>query len=319
MLSLILWIAKLINLESGDELNIIIQLIGDGLVLGAIYSLIALGYTLVYGIIRLLNFAHGDFYMFGAYAGFTGLILVIGSSIGATIIVIGLVLITVVIIVGLYGMAVERIAYRPLLEAPRISLLITALGVALFLEYSTMLIWGPNYLTYPIQFPTTSFNLFGADITFSQIILLLVSGALMFGLHKFIHGTIYGTAMRAIAIDQTTTSLMGVNVYRIIALTFFVGTCLAAMAGIMSGLYYGTINFLMGFIMGLKAFTAAVLGGIGNIQGAMLGGFMLGILETIGVMAIGGSWKDVIAFSVLIIFLVFKPTGILGSTVEERM
>lgn len=300
-------------------MEVFIQLIGDGLVLGSFYSLIALGYTLVYGIIRLLNFAHGDLYMFGSYAGITGLSLVVGTSIGASIIGIALVLLIVVIIMGLIGMVIERVAYRPLLQSPRISLLITALGVSLALQYGTMLIWGPNYLTYPIQFPTTGITILGANITYSQIILVLVSALLMLILNRFIQGSIYGIAMRSISMDQTTSSLMGINVLRIISLTFFVGTLLAAVAGVMAGLYYGTIDFLMGFIMGLKAFTAAVLGGIGNIKGAMLGGFLLGMIESIGVMVFGGEWKDVAAFSILILFLVFKPTGILGRKVEERM
>lgn len=300
-------------------MDILIQTIGDGLVLGAFYSLIALGYTMVYGIIRLLNFAHGDFYMFGAFVGYTALSLFMGSSIGSSMLGIGAVFLITIIVVGIVGMGVERIAYRPLLNAPRLSLLITALGVGLALEYGTMVTWGPNYLTFPLKLPTTGFTVMGAYITYSQIIMVLLAGALMFGLQKFIHGTIIGKAMRAISMDQTATSLMGVNIYRVIAITFFIGTSLAAAAGIMSAVYYGTINFLMGFIMGLKAFTAAVLGGIGNIKGAMLGGFMLGILETFGTMFMGGAWKDVIAFSILILFLVFKPTGILGKQVTERM
>lgn len=301
------------------DMDIIVQALGDGLVLGAFYSLIALGYTMVYGIIRLLNFAHGDFYMFGAFIGYTGLSLLMGGSAGPGMLAIGLVFIVSVILVGMVGMGVERVAYRPLLNAPRISLLITALGVGLSLEYGSMLIWSPNYLTFPITLPTAGIDILGANITYSQIILVLVAGALMYGLQRFVHGTIYGKAMRAISMDQTATSLMGVNINSVIAMTFFIGTTLAASAGIMTAVYYGTINFLMGFIMGLKAFTAAVLGGIGNIQGAMLGGFMLGVLETAGTMVIGGAWKDVIAFAILILFLVFKPTGILGEQVTERM
>jgi branched-chain amino acid transport system permease protein len=300
-------------------MDIIIQSIGDGLVLGAFYSLIALGYTMVYGIIRLLNFAHGDFYMFGAFLGYTGLSFLMGGSIGSSLLGIGVVLFITIVVVGLVGMGVERVAYRPLLNAPRLSLLITALGVGLALEYGSMVAWGPNYVSFPVKLPTTGFTLLGANLTYSQIILVLVAAALMFALQKFIHGTAIGKAMRAIAMDQTATSLMGVNIYRVIAITFFIGTALAASAGIMSAVYYGTINFMMGFIMGLKAFTAAVLGGIGNIKGAMLGGFLLGILETFGTMFMGGAWKDVLAFSILILFLIFKPTGILGKQVTERM
>src|SRR5690625_813515 len=300
-------------------MSIMIQLIGDGLVLGAFYSLIALGYTMVYGIIRLLNFAHGDFYMFGAFIGYSGLSLILGDSGGRGFFAIGLVFLLTIILVGFAGMGVERIAYRPLLTAPRLSLLITALGVGFTLQYGTMMIWSPNHLSYPVKLPTTGLYVLGAYITYSQIAIIVIAGLLMFGLQRFVHGTIYGKAMQAISMDQTATSLMGVNIHRIIAITFFVGTSLAAAAGLMAAVYYGPINFFMGFIMGLKAFTAAVLGGIGNIQGAVLGGFMLGILETGGTMIIGGAWKDVIAFGVLILFLVFKPTGILGEKVTERM
>lgn len=301
------------------QMSIIVQILWDGIILGAFYSLIALGYTMVYGIIRLLNFAHGDFYMFGAFIGYAGLSLLLGGSLGLSLLSIGLVFIITIIFVGLVGMGVERIAYRPLLNAPRLSLLITAIGVGFTLQYGTMLIWSPNHLTYPIKLPTTGITFIGVNITYSQIIIVLIAASLMYGLQKFVHGTIYGKAMRAISMDQTATSLMGVNINRVIALTFFIGTALAATAGIMTAVYYGTINFFMGFIMGLKAFTAAVLGGIGNIQGAVIGGFMLGILETAGTMVIGGAWKDVMAFVILILFLVFRPSGILGEQVTERM
>lgn len=300
-------------------MSIIIQLIGDGLVLGAFYSLIALGYTMVYGIIRLLNFAHGDFYMFGAFIGYSGLSLIIGGPFGSSLLAIGLVFIITIILAGFAGMGVERIAYRPLLNAPRLSLLITALGVGFSLQYGSMLIWSPNHISYPVKLPTSGITFLGANITYSQMAIVIVAGLLMFGLQRFVHGTLYGKAMQAIAMDQTATSLMGVNINRVISITFFIGTALAAAAGLMAAVYYGTINFYMGFIMGLKAFTAAVLGGIGNIQGAVLGGFMLGILETGGTMVIGGAWKDVIAFGILILFLVFKPTGVLGEKVTERM
>lgn len=301
-----------------SRMDIVVQIIGDGLVLGAFYSLIALGYTMVYGIIRLLNFAHGDFYMFGAFIGYTGLSFVMGDS-GGGVFAIGLVFLLTVIFVGLAGMGVERIAYRPLLDAPRLSLLITAIGVGFSLQYGTMMIWSPNHLTFPITLPSTGFYILGAYITYAQIGIIIIAAILMVGLERFVHGTLYGKAMQAIAMDQTATSLMGINIHRVIAITFFIGTSLAAVAGLMAAVYYGTINFFMGFIMGLKAFTAAVLGGIGNIQGAMLGGLLLGILETAGTMFIGGAWKDVIAFSILILFLVFKPTGILGEKVTERM
>lgn len=301
-------------------MDIILQILIDGLVIGAFYSLVALGYTMVYGIIKLLNFAHGDLYMMGAFVGFTLLSLFTGDGgVNTGILGIGIVFIGTMVIVGLLGMGVERIAYRPLLLAPRLSILITAIGVSLSLEYTSMIGWGASYKVYPIKLPNDGLQFLGAQISYAQIGMIVLSALLMFGLRLFIDKTIYGKAMRAIALDQTACSLMGVNVHRIIALTFFIGAFLAAGAGIMSGVYYGTINFMMGFIIGLKAFTAAVLGGIGNITGAMLGGLVLGIIEAFGTFYLGGSWKDVLAFGILILFLVFKPTGILGAKEMERM
>jgi branched-chain amino acid transport system permease protein len=301
-------------------MEIILQTLVDGLVVGAFYSLIALGYTMVYGIIKLLNFAHGDLYMLGAFIGFSLLSWLTGDGASAAgLLGIGVVFLLSMLLVGLVGMGVERLAYRPLLTAPRLSILITAIGVSLFLEYGTMIIWSPNVFVYPVQLPQTGWQVMGATITYTQVGLIAVSCLLMYALNLFIHRTIYGKAMRAIALDQTACQLMGIDVHRVIALTFFIGASLAAGAGVMAGAYYGTINFLMGFIIGLKAFTAAVLGGIGSIPGAMLGGFVLGMFETVGTFWIGGSWKDVVAFSLLILILVLKPTGIMGEKVTERM
>lgn len=310
--------ATKIRWERNEFMDILIQMLGDGLVIGAFYSLIALGYTMVYGIIKLLNFAHGDFYMLGAFVGFSLLSLFSDSS-ASGIMAIGLVFIVTMTIVGLIGMGVERIAYRPLLLAPRLSILITALGVSLILENGAMIGWGPNVEVYPIQLSNAGWDILGAHITYAQLIMFLISITLMYSLQLFIHHTIYGKAMRAIALDQTACNLMGINVHRVISLTFFIGALLAAGAGIMSGIYYGSINFMMGFIIGLKAFTAAVLGGIGSLSGAMIGGLLLGMIETVGTFALGGSWKDVLAFSILILILVLKPTGIMGEKVMERM
>ncbi|CAH2714937.1 High-affinity branched-chain amino acid transport system permease protein LivH [Neobacillus rhizosphaerae] len=301
-------------------MDVFLQIFFDGLVMGAFYSLIALGYTMVYGIIKLLNFAHGDFYMLGAFIGYALLSFITGDGgLNAGLLGIGAVFIITMIIVGLAGIGVERIAYRPLLTAPRLSILITAIGVSLSLEYASMIGWGASYKVYPIKLSKNGLEIIGAQISFAQIGLIVLSALLMLGLRLFIEKTIYGKAMRAIALDQSACSLMGINVYRIISLTFFIGAFLAAGAGIMSGVYYGTINFMMGFIIGLKAFTAAVLGGIGNITGAMIGGLVLGLVESYGTYYLGGSWKDVLAFGILILFLVFKPTGILGAKEMERM
>ncbi|MDR5001949.1 branched-chain amino acid ABC transporter permease [Brevibacillus parabrevis] len=300
-------------------MEILVQTLADGLVIGAFYSLIALGYTMVFGIIKLLNFAHGDLYMLGAFVGYSLLSMVGGGDSGMGLFGILVVLLLTMVIVGIAGMGIERIAYRPLLLAPRLSILITAIGVSLFLENGAMIAWGAQYQVYPLQLSHAGINLFGATITYTQIGLVLISALLMLGLHLFINRTLYGKAMRAIAHDQTACQLMGINVHKVIGLTFFIGASLAAGAGTMAGAYYGTVNFMMGFIIGLKAFTAAVLGGIGSIPGAMLGGLLLGLMETAGTFVFGGSWKDVVAFSLLILILVLKPTGIMGEKVTERM
>ncbi|UFJ39561.1 branched-chain amino acid ABC transporter permease [Brevibacillus humidisoli] len=301
-------------------MEVVLQTLVDGLVVGAFYSLIALGYTMVFGIIKLLNFAHGDLYMLGAFIGFSLLSWLTGDGTGAAgLMGIGVVFLLAMFLVGVIGMGMERLAYRPLLLAPRLSILITAIGVSLFLENGAMIVWSPNFLVYPLQLPQDGWEIFGAHISYTQAALIAISALLMYGLQLFIQRTIYGKAMRAIALDQTACHLMGIDVHRVIGLTFFIGASLAAGAGVMSGAYYGTVNFMMGFIIGLKAFTAAVLGGIGSIPGAMLGGFLLGMMETAGTFLIGGSWKDVVAFSVLILILVLKPTGIMGEKVTERM
>lgn len=297
-------------------MDIVIQQVVNALVIGSFYSLIALGYSMVYGIIKLLNFAHGDLYMVGAFAGFT--VLSFFSS-DTGILGIAIAFFAAMIVIGLLGMGIERVAYRPLLSSSRLTILITTVGVSLVLENGVMLQYGPSFKVFPNQLPITGFQLAGANVTYSQIGLIIMSVLLMVALQWFVHGTLYGKAMRAIAIDQTATSLMGIPVHRIISMTFFIGSSLAAAAGMMAGLYYGQINFMMGFIVGLKAFTAAVIGGIGSIPGAMLGGLVLGLLETFGTIYVGGEWKDVFAFAVLILILTLKPTGLLGEKVTERM
>ncbi|UOF91323.1 branched-chain amino acid ABC transporter permease [Fodinisporobacter ferrooxydans] len=297
-------------------MDMFIQQLTNALVVGAFYSLIALGYSMVYGIIQLLNFAHGDLYMVGSFVGFTVLSLFSGQP---GILGVAVAFLASMLVVGLLGMGVERIAYRPLLKASRLTILITAVGVSLVLENGTMLSYGPSFKVYPYQLPTTGFHIGNATITFAQIGIILISLVLMIGLQTFVHKTLYGKAMRAIAIDQTATSLMGIPVNRIISMTFFIGSALAAAAGMMSGLYYGQINFMMGFIVGLKAFTAAVIGGIGSIPGAMVGGLALGILESLGTIYLGSEWRDVFTFAILILILVLKPTGLLGEKTTERM
>lgn len=299
-------------------MEIFLQQVVNAIVVGTFYGLIALGYSMVYGIIRLLNFAHGDLFMLGAFAGFSVLSLFTGE---VGFIGIGLALIISVLVVGLIGLGVERVAYRPLIKkkSPRLNLLITAVGVSLAIEYAVMLSYGPSFRVYPIQLPNTGFHIGDVKITYVQLGIILFTILIMIFLQLFIHKSIYGKAMRSIAIDDVATSLMGVPVNRLIGLTFFIGSGLAAVAGVMDGIYYGQINFLMGFLFGLKAFTAAVIGGIGSVNGAMLGGLVLGIVETLGTVYVGGEWKDVFAFAILILFLVLKPTGLLGEAVNERV
>jgi branched-chain amino acid transport system permease protein len=303
-------------------MSTILQQVVNGLTTGSMYALVALGYTMVYGIIRLINFAHGDLYMMGAFAGFTLL-----SGLGTAFIhvhsflVIPLAFIVPMGVVGLLGVAIERVAYRPLRRAPRLSPLITAIGVSLALEMIALNVWGASFQVFPSIITSVTWTIGGAIVTSTQVVILAVTLALMAVLYLFVRTTMIGKAMRAIAIDQDTARLMGINVDTVISVTFFIGSALGAAAGIMAGTYYTEIDFNMGFLIGLKAFTAAVLGGIGNIPGAMLGGYVIGLLETLAVGSgiIGGSWRDVVVFVVLILLLVFRPTGILGEQVVEKV
>ncbi|MEL7566616.1 MAG: branched-chain amino acid ABC transporter permease [Dehalobacterium sp.] len=300
--------------------DIILQQIVNGLILGSFYSLVALGYSMVYGIIKLLNFAHGDIYMTGAFVGFAILGLVSGV-LGNGWLGILTAMICSMLLVGLLGVVIQRIAYRPLLSAPRLSLLITAVGVSLVLYNTVMVITGGEYKAFTTGLGYEGIGIGAVNITYTQIILVVSTAVLMTVLAWFINKTMYGKAMRAIALDRDACRLMGINVNQIVALTFFIGSALAASAGIMAGVYYGSIHFFMGFVIGIKAFTAAVIGGIGSIPGAMAGGLILGLLEAAGTQVpfIGSEWKDVFAFGLLILLLIFKPNGILGKTEIERM
>ncbi|MGG1399090.1 branched-chain amino acid ABC transporter permease [Bacillus salipaludis] len=298
-------------------MDIFIQQCINAIIIGCFYSLIALGYTMVFGVIRLLNFAHGDIFMVGSFVGFTVLSFLTGMP---SLLGLGLALLISMVVIGLFGVVVERIAYRPLFNASsRLAVLITAVGVSLFLQNGIMLTYGASFRVYPIHLSNKGFHILGVNLSYMQLGIIIFSIFMMVALHIFIHKTLYGKAMRSIAINSTATSLMGIAVHRVIAMTFFIGSSLAAAAGVMDGVYYGQINFLMGFIIGLKAFTAAVIGGIGSVKGAMLGGLLLGIVETIGTVYVGSAWKDVFAFGILILLLVFKPTGILGENEVERV
>lgn len=282
----------------------ILQLLSNGLFVGFFYALVALGYSMVYGIIRLLNFAHGDIFMLGAFLGYAAL-----NALGGLTLVYPIALVAVAAVTGLVGVGVERLAYRPLRTAPRLAALITAVGVSFSLEYGVRLIAGADPLIYPVR----------VDGTVGTVAIVGIAITLMIALQLLVSRTRTGRAMRAIAADPQAARLVGIDVNRVISQTFFLGSLLAGAAGVMTGAYYGRIDFLMGFLIGLKAFTAAVIGGIGNLRGAMFGGLALGLLESLGTYFTGGQWRDVFAFGCLIVFLAIRPAGILGERVAVRM
>lgn len=303
-----------------STLDIILQQLANGLILGSFYALVALGYTMVYGIIKLLNFAHGDLYMVGGFVGFL-ILSAISGLLGESWTAIVCSMILSMLAVGLLGVIIQRVAYRPMLQAPRLSILITALAVSMILSNGVMAITDGEYLAFNTDIGYEGLDFGNVFISYTQLALVISASLLMVILYLFVNKTLYGKAMRAIAIDQDACKLMGINVNRIIALTFFIGSSLAAAAGVMAGVYYGSLHFSMGFVIGLKAFTAAVIGGIGSIPGAMLGGLVLGLLEAFGTQIpfVGSEWKDVFSFGLLILLLILKPTGILGKTEIERM
>jgi branched-chain amino acid transport system permease protein len=307
--------------------DIFLQQLVNGLVLGSIYALVALGYTMVYGILGLINFAHGEVVMIGAMVALTAVQLLVGSGValpGPLIAALGL-LVAMPVCMAL-GYAIERVAYRPLRAAPRLAALITAIGVSILLQNAAMIIWGRQYHSFPALLPAAPHALAGATVSELQIFIVLLAATIMAGLLVLVHRTRLGRAMRATSQNPEVAGLMGVNINTVISLTFVIGSALAAVAGIMVAAYYGIAHYYMGFTLGLKAFTAAVLGGIGNIAGAMLGGLLLGVIESLGAGYIGpltggflGShYQDVFAFVVLILVLVFKPSGLLGERVAER-
>lgn len=303
-----------------SALDVFLQQLVNGLVLGSFYALVALGYTMIFGVIKLLNFAHGDIYMVGAFTGFAALSLVSGA-LGAGWLGIMVAMFFAMIAVGFLGTVIERVAYHPMLGAPRLSILITALAVSLVLQNAALALTDGQYRAFGSDLGFGGVELGMLFITYNQMILVGASAVLMISLELFVTRTMYGRAMRAVSIDKDMCRLMGIDVARIIAVTFFIGSALAAAAGTMAGAYYGSIWYFMGFLIGLKAFTAAVIGGIGSIPGAMLGGLILGLLESFGtqIPGVGGEWKDVFAFVILILMLVFKPTGLLGKSEVERM
>jgi branched-chain amino acid transport system permease protein len=323
--------------------DIFLQQLVNGLTLGAVYAIVALGYTMVYGIIQLINFAHGEVVMIGAMVAFT----VINALAAAGLPPLAVVLIgagCAIPVCMLVGYAMERMAYRPLRSAPRLAPLITAIGVSIILQHLAMLIWSRNVMAFPQIIPLTTFTFAGATITGVQIAILCLCFAMMGGLALLVYRTRLGTAMRATAQNPQVARLMGVDVNRVIAATFVIGAALGAVAGVMVGTYYGIAQYTMGSVLGLKAFAAAVLGGIGNIPGAMVGGLVLGVVEALGAgyigdltdlchyglgpaancadgghfILFGSNYQDVFAFVVLILVLVFRPSGLLGERVGDR-
>lgn len=318
------------------------QVLIDGLALGAVYAVVALGYTMVYGILQLINFAHGEIFMTGAFIGTAFFILLMGMSWISSvpqIIVLIFVLVITACLTGLLGMGIERVAYRPLRNAPRLIPLITAIGISFILQdvirfiaelsSGNYIVTGPSLFRDQITIKASSlWNIFNdASFKTSFLIVLATAIILMVSLDYFINKTKWGTAMRAVALDRDTASLMSINVNKMISLTFFIGSALGGATGVLFAVQYGTIDPFIGFILGMKAFIAAVLGGIGNIRGAMLGGILLGLLEMFAAAnlslltggILGAEYKDVFAFSILILVLIFKPEGLLGKPVAEKV
>lgn len=329
-------------------MDILLQQIINGLTTGSVYAIVALGYTMVYGVIQLINFAHGEVVMIGAMVAFTVIMALVGSDISfppALIVMIGA--IAAIPVCMAIGYLLERLAYRPLRHAPRLAPLITAIGMSIILQHVALLIWGRDPRAFPQIMENASFAIGGAAISTVQIVIILLSLAIMAALSWFVYRTKFGIAMRATAENVRIAALMGIDADRVIAATFVIGAALGAVAGVMVGTYYGIAHYTMGFILGLKAFSAAVLGGIGNLAGAMFGGMLLGLVEALGtgyiseisdlcrwpvvadmltercttdghVVLFGSNYQDVFAFLVLILVLVFRPSGLLGERVAER-
>jgi branched-chain amino acid transport system permease protein len=319
-----------------------LQQVVNGLTAGSVYAVVALGYTMVYGIIQLINFAHGEVVMIGAMVAFSIINLLVPTGLPPlAIVLIGTgCAVPICMLVG-YGM--ERFAYRPLRQAPRLAPLITAIGVSIILQHIALMIWSRNILAFPQIIPSRTYFIGGAAITTVQVAILAICFALMAGLALLVYRTPLGTAMRATAQNAQVAGLMGIDINRVIAVTFVIGAGLGAVAGVLYGTYYGIAQYTMGSILGLKAFSAAVLGGIGNIPGAMLGGVLLGLVEALGAgyigdlsdvcrwgvplqaceggghfILFGSNYQDVFAFVVLILVLVFRPQGLLGERVGDR-
>jgi len=298
-----------------DYSSLFLQQLVNGITLGGVYALIAVGYTMVYGVIQLINFAHGEIYMLGAFLAYT-LVAILGVPFFAAFVL-------TILICACFGIILDFIAYRPLRKAPRLAALITAIGMSIFLQNLALMIWGSQIKSYPREalpdiFFKTAWNVGDVTLSWLQVFILSITVLSMVILHVTIRRTRIGTAMRAVSQDKTTAALMGIGVNRVISFTFAIGSAMGGMAGILVGLYYNAIFPTMGYIAGIKAFAAAVLGGIGSVPGAMLGGGVLGIAEVIGAGYISSEYRDGISYAVMIAVILFKPSGLIGRQVREK-
>ncbi|NSW77101.1 MAG: branched-chain amino acid ABC transporter permease [Candidatus Atribacteria bacterium] len=305
-------------------MKVFLEQLINGLTVGSFYALVALGYSMVYGVMKLINFAHGDLFTLGSYLGYTFLVWGaswITQSVGLWW-GMALAMAFVFCANAVAGIMVERVAYRPVYPAGRLPLVVSALGMSIFIQNGIMALWGPRFQVYPSKLiPTASFHFLGIFIPFLKILILLLSLLVMGVIYYVVEKTPFGAAVRASALDRETATLLGVDIRKVILFVFTLGPALGGMAGVMNGMYYRSIQFSMGWNYGLKAFTATILGGIGNIPGAMLGGILLGIMETMlaGYVPGGGAWKDGFTFLILILVLIFRPTGLIGEKVAEKV
>ncbi|MEO0002316.1 MAG: hypothetical protein RLZZ22_8 [Pseudomonadota bacterium] len=295
----------------------------NGLALGSVYGLIAIGYTMVYGIIGMINFAHGDIYMVSAFVAVTSFTLLASLGISSVPLALLIVLVVAIVLTSAYGWSVERIAYRPLRGAPRLAPLISAIGMSIFLQNMVQVTQGARVKPIP-PLLTGGIDLFTHDgvtvsFSYSQMLIIVVTLALMLGFTYLITRTSFGRQQRACEQDRTMTALLGINVDRTISLTFMIGAALAAVAGVLVTVYYGVVDFYIGFVAGIKAFTAAVLGGVGSLPGAMLGGLIIGLLEAFWAAYLSPEYKDVATFAILILVLMFRPSGLLGRPEVEKV
>jgi len=300
-------------------MDIFLQQLVNGLTIGSIYALVALGYTMVYGVLKLINFAHGDLVALSAYIGLVIMMQLIGVVSSKAVIIVAVFIFTAIII-SIFGVLLERMAYRPLRKAPRLSAVVSALGASLLIENGIMLIWGPMPKIFPASIiPNINWNVGGVYISLMQLLVLVISLILMIILYFFVNQTKLGAAMRASAMDQDAARLMGINVDKIIMTTFIIGSSLGSVGGLFIGMYYRGIYFNMGWIYGLNAFVAAIIGGIGNIPGAMLGGMLLGVFNAFISGYLSSSWALALTYVLLIVIMIFRPTGILGERVAEKV